>query len=381
MRNEKPKAYIVFHGRFPSEKAASLFVAEHAHALTPHRSVTVLVPRRHDAHKLASQGSYTVDPEISVVRLATIDLFSVPWLGPLSFWLSSVVFAFGAYLFLVRHAREGDVVFANDLIPGLAAVLASRGVVYEVHDYPERWKCAYRFLFSRTRLVIATNEWKASELKKDFPEIGERILMERNGVNLSLFTPRSMQEARKELGLASDQEIAVYTGHLYAWKGVDTLLSAAKRMPDVQCYFVGGTPADVAAHTRAWKDVPNIHFVGHVPHAKVPLWQSAANVLVLPNTGTQDISTKYTSPMKLFEYMASGRPIVASNLPSIVEVIGTDLAYFFTPDSVESLVATLNSALMDGAEAGRRASKARERSEYHTWEKRAQRIIQKLSIL
>lgn len=378
MTNNKPKAYIVFHGRFPSEKAASLFVAEHAHALTLHRSVTVLVPRRHDAHKLASQGSYIVDPEVSVVRLATIDLFSVPCLGPLSFWLSSAVFAFSTYMFLAKHEREGDVVFANDLIPGLAAVLASRGVVYEVHDYPEKWKWAYRFLFSRAKLVISTNEWKASELKKDFPGIGERILMERNGVNLSLFAPRSKQEARKELGLASDQEIAVYTGHLYTWKGVNTLLSAAKRMPDVQFYLVGGTPDDVAKHTRAWKDVPNIHFVGHVPHAMVPLWQSAADVLVLPNTGTQDISTKYTSPMKLFEYMASGRPIVASDLPSIREVLPEDSGFYCAADNPRELAAAIRKVIDGPDEARLRADRAVDLVRAYAWEARARRIANQL---
>lgn len=381
MTKRIPKAFIVFHGRFPSEKAASLFVAEHAHALTLHRSVTVLVPRRHDAHKLVSKGSYVVDPSVCIVRIPTIDIFSASWLGPLPFLLSSVVFAIGAYAFLVWHARKGDIVFANDLIPGLAAVLASQGVVYEVHDYPEKWKGAYQFLFSKVKLVIATNNWKANELKKDFPEVSERILMERNGVNMTLFAPKSMLAARKELGLESDQVVAVYTGHLYAWKGVNTLLGAAKNMPDVQFYFVGGTPDDVDAHTRVWGDNSNIHFIGHVPHAQAALWQSAANVLVLPNTGTQDISTKYTSPMKLFEYMASNRPIVASNLPSVVEVIGTDLAYFFTPDDVESLVESLRSALAGGTEAQQRANAARTRVEQYTWDKREERIMKRFSML
>jgi glycosyltransferase involved in cell wall biosynthesis len=381
MTSPLPSAFILFHGRFPSEKAASLFVAEHARALATHRKVTLIVPNRHDTNKHVSDASYEVSSEISVVRLPTIDLFSISGLGPIPFLLSSVIFSFGAYVYLSIHARKGSVVFANDLIPGLAAVLASKDVVYEVHDYPEHWKFLYRFLFSRVHLIISTNAWKTRELSAEFPAVTERILMERNGVNLSLFSPRTMETSRTQLGLDQHKTIAVYTGHLYAWKGVDTLLAAAKRMPRVAFYFVGGTAEAVASHTKEWGENQNIHFVGHVPHSLVPVWQSAANVLVLPNTGTQAISINYTSPMKLFEYMASGRPIVASNLPSIAEVIGDDQAYFFTPDDAESLVATIETVLTDTQEAERRAVRARERAEYHTWEKRAQRIIQKLSIL
>lgn len=356
-------------------------MAEHAQALAAHCRVTIVVPRRLDKHKLVSDGSYTIPPEITVVRLPTIDVFSVTWLGPVSFFLSSAVFSFMAYLFLSKNAQRGSVVFANDLIPGLAAVLASRGVVYEVHDYPERWKFLYQFLFSKARLIIATNEWKMHELLKDFPVLRGRVLMERNGVNLSLFASRTREESRAQLALPQNQTIAVYTGHLYAWKGVDTLLAAAKEMPQIDFYFVGGTAEHVSQYRAVWGEVKNIHFVGHVPHSLVPVWQSAANVLVLPNTGREDISTKYTSPMKLFEYMASGRPVVASNLPSIVEVIGDDLAYFFVPDDVESLVTTLTVALNDGAEVQQRTRAARARVEHHSWEKRAERIIEKLSKL
>ncbi len=381
MTTRTPHFFIVFHGRFPSEKAASLFVIEHATALSAHGNVTIIVPSRFDKHKEKNETIYAIPLDITVHRLPTIDLFSVSWLGGLPFFLSTLVFSFATYVFLSFHARKGDIIFANDLVPGIAAVLASSDVVYEVHDYPEHWKFLYRFLFSRTKLVIATNEWKACELRLDFPVAGDRIFMERNGVNLSLFSPKSLQEARKELGLMQDQTIAVYTGHLYGWKGVDTLLAAARELPKVEFFFIGGTADAVTLYTRTWRENKNIHFVGHVPHKLVPIWQSAANVLVLPNTGTQDISAKYTSPMKLFEYMASNRPIVASNLPSVVEVIGTDLAYFYTPDDVESLVESLRSALTGGTEAQQRANAARARVEQYTWDKREERIMKRFSML
>ncbi|MSU73604.1 glycosyltransferase, partial [Candidatus Kaiserbacteria bacterium] len=118
--------------------------------------------------------------------------------------------------------------------------------------------------------------------------------------------------------------------------------------------------------------------VGHVPHAMVPLWQSAADVLVLPNTGTQDISTKYTSPMKLFEYMASGRPIVASDLPSIREVLPEDSGFYCAADNPRELAAAIRKVIDGPDEARLRADRAVDLVRAYAWEARARRIANQL---
>jgi glycosyltransferase involved in cell wall biosynthesis len=108
----------------------------------------------------------------------------------------------------------------------------------------------------------------------------------------------------------------------------------------------------------------------------MPLWQKAADVLVLPNTAKEEISARYTSPMKLFEYMASGTPVVASRLPSIVELTGEQRATLVEPDDPQALASGIKSVLA-GGEA--RSAHALAWVRDHAWQERAVRILHSLS--
>ena len=117
----------------------------------------------------------------------------------------------------------------------------------------------------------------------------------------------------------------VYAGHLYPWKGVETLLDALHLLPGVQATVIGGHPGepdlkrlqDRAAQLGVGD---RVRFTGLVEPPRVASLLGEADVLVLPNVQTT-ISAAYTSPLKLFEYMAAGRPIVASDLPALREVV------------------------------------------------------------
>jgi glycosyltransferase involved in cell wall biosynthesis len=107
---------------------------------------------------------------------------------------------------------------------------------------------------------------------------------------------------------------------------------------------------------------------------RIPLYLRAADVLVVPNTAKEDISRLYTSPMKLFEYMASGTPIVASDLPSIREIVDDSIVSFFAPDDPASLAETIGRVLYNYPEAEAKARLARERVKPYSWKRRAEAI-------
>jgi len=101
----------------------------------------------------------------------------------------------------------------------------------------------------------------------------------------------------------------------------------------------------------------------------------AADALVLPNSAKAKISSHYTSPLKLFEYMASRRPIVASDLPSLREVLRDgENAVLVKPDNPRALAEGIERALSDAELAARIGRQAREDVEQYTWEKRAVNI-------
>jgi glycosyltransferase involved in cell wall biosynthesis len=189
----------------------------------------------------------------------------------------------------------------------------------------------------------------------------------------------SKEALRRELNLPLKKKIAMYTGHFYQWKGVEVLVQAASQLdPDIDVYLVGGKEADIqrlkeSTARVSWAKIKMIPFQ---PPSLAPKYQQAADVLVVPNIRASDDSSYYTSPLKLFQYMAAGRPIVASDLLSLRTVLNTETAYLVRPDDPQALAQGIRDALSDDQEAARRSKRAQEEVKQYTWEKRAERILQ-----
>jgi glycosyltransferase involved in cell wall biosynthesis len=170
-----------------------------------------------------------------------------------------------------------------------------------------------------------------------------------------------------------------YAGHLYPWKGVDLVIEVIAALTDTRGLIIGGHPgeADLAriqelARERGCAD--RIVFTGLLPPGDARRRMRDADVLVLPNP-TSAISNRFTSPLKLFDYMAAGRPIVASDLPSIREVLANDdTAVLVEPGSVPALIAGVRRIRSDRPLAARLARRASEEVRRYTWTERARRL-------
>ncbi|HUD03997.1 MAG TPA: glycosyltransferase family 4 protein [Candidatus Paceibacterota bacterium] len=198
-----------------------------------------------------------------------------------------------------------------------------------------------------------------------------------DGVDIKQFDIKeNKDEARTRLGFNKEEKIVLYTGHLYSWKGTDTLAEAAQSLPkDVMIYFVGGTENDILSFKKKYRETGNIRILGRKPHHEIPLYMRAADILVIPNSSKQDISRLYTSPMKLFEYMASGAPIVASDLPSLREILNESDAFFFVPDDAKDLLRAIVGVFADQRQALKKAALASEEVKEYSWQKRAKDIL------
>jgi glycosyltransferase involved in cell wall biosynthesis len=202
-----------------------------------------------------------------------------------------------------------------------------------------------------------------------------------DGVDLEQFQITDTKEsARAKLGLPQEAKLVVYTGHLYSWKGADTLADAASTLErGTLVLFVGGTENDVELFKGKYGEKGNVMILGNKPHDSIPLYLRAADVLALPNSGKEKISQLYTSPMKLFEYMASGTPIVASDLPSLREVLNDKNAVLVPPDSPMELARGLKELLADSGNASVLARQALGDVEQYDWKKRAGGILSYIS--
>ena len=170
-----------------------------------------------------------------------------------------------------------------------------------------------------------------------------------------------------------------YAGHLYPWKGVDVFVQALAKAPGVRGLIVGGHPAEadlgrVRGLVRDLDLTSRVEITGLVAPGEVVQRLSQADILVLPNTASA-ISERYTSPLKLFEYLTLGRPIVASDLPAIREILEDGrTALLVAPGDAAALAAAFERLAADASLAGRLGASALALAPSYTWEARAARL-------
>ncbi|HIP89995.1 MAG TPA: glycosyltransferase [Candidatus Nanopusillus sp.] len=204
----------------------------------------------------------------------------------------------------------------------------------------------------------------------------DRVHVLHDGVDLNKFNiDLSRERAREILDLPRDKIIVSYTGSLQNWKGYETFLRSYKYLKnrDVIYLLVGGSKEQIKKLRERYS---NIVFVPFVDHGKIPLYLKSSDILVIPNSSKYTISVKYTSPLKLFEYMASKRPIVASDLPSIREIVSEDEVLFFKPEDEKDLADKIDLLIEDKDLQIKLSNNAFKKVQNFTWEKRAKRILE-----
>lgn len=168
----------------------------------------------------------------------------------------------------------------------------------------------------------------------------------------------------------------IYAGSLHPWKGVETLVQAMVYLPGRSLKVLGGSAEEVGklkGLARNWGVDDRCDFLGRVPAAEVERHLETARIGVVPNH-THAIGTRFTSPLKLFEYLAAGRPVAASDLPSLREVLDESVAAFAPPESPRSLAVAIGRLLKDEKALTKMSEAARKKAENYSWHRRAERI-------
>lgn len=362
----------------PTEKAHGIQIASMCAAFASQGvSVELVLPKRHNKNRKVSDlfAYYDIPRTFSVRALPIFDLTRFAFIfGRFAFALLPRSFARVAR----ADARKNpaDLYYVRD--EHVFRLFAETGlpVVFEIHtmmNRPERFKEA----FLRSIAIVAITHGLRDELvERGVPP--EKIIVAPDGVDLKRFAPGVPKEdARKTLSLPPKERIALYTGQLFPWKGVDTLIEAATHLKENEVVLIvgGGAGRERELQRRAKKIRARVRFAGQVPHQKIPLYLAAADCVVVPTSGKEKIGRSHTSPLKLFEAMAMGKAIVASNIPSLCEVVDSKTALFFPADNATALGETLSSILTDPLRAAKLGSNAKDAISSYDWNARARYIM------
>ena len=355
--------------RIPSERAHSIQIVKTCEALgaMPDVSLALVAPRRRGRAGNDVFLYHHLKKTFEIRYLPTID--TVAW-GRLGFWLHQLLFAKLSVLWLLYHRPE--VVYGRDEAILWFVQLFGFRVVWESHQGSLNW-FARKLISEQTRIVVISEGLRQHYLKNGVP--AEQVCVAHDGVDLGEFqTTETKEMARARLGLSASAQVALYIGSLDEWKGWRTLARSASHLRTCAVVIIGGTPLQVE---EAKAEFPSVIFLGARPYGELAANQQAADVLVIPNTNTNKLSSTFTSPLKVFAHMASGIPIVASDVPSIREVMDATVATLVVQDDPEALACGIAEAL--APEAITKAVFAQEQVARYTWIERAKHITAFLS--
>jgi len=290
---------------------------------------------------------------------------------------------------VAARSTRPDLIYSRDLAVAVAAAALRAPAAYEVHQLPgpqTRRAISWMARRHQPRIVALTPYIRDAYLEEGFD--ASRIAVEGDAVDPAPYRDLpSPSDARARLGLPPDRAIVGYAGRFHMFeeeKGLPELVRAMAHVPSVEgreplLVCVGGPLDLVAGYNEVARaaGVPQgrLRFLDRVPNAEVPLWLRAFDVGVMPYPANRHFALAL-SPLKMFEYMAAGTPIVATDLPS-TRLVLTDgaNARLVAPDDPRAMGEGIASLLADPALAKRLATRAQEDVDGLTWEARARRIL------
>jgi glycosyltransferase involved in cell wall biosynthesis len=277
--------------------------------------------------------------------------------------------------------QKTKIIYTRQLEAAMLASFLHQGFILELHtDLIDRLD---RFFFERIKkssyfllLVLISGYLKKRFLKYGFDK--DRIRVLPDGVDTDMFKEIKVREnSKKRVG---------YGGHLFKGRGIELIERLAEDMPDIDFYLWGGTDELIDLWKKKTKDIDNIFFKGHVDSRTLAEELAKCDVLIMPYQrevavyGNKGNTVMWMSPMKMFEYMATARPVVASDLPVIREILQDNYnAILVDHDDIKGWVTAINILINDpglASSIGRNARK--DAINKYTWNRRVEKILEVL---
>lgn len=373
------KIIYIANARIPTEKAHGYQIIKTIETLAlAGAEVKLLLSKRSNNIKRGIFDFYGVEPIFKVIPAPNF-LGFLEKIWP-EFYFILQRFFFAIYAFIYGLFFKADVIYSREITICYLLSLFGKNVIFEDHEPKKTWRWLYVHFIKviGKKVIVAVN---LKELYEKFGVKKETFIFVPNGVDLKEFDSVQADKNiwQREFGLAPDDKIVLYTGHFYKWKGVDTLVKSAKYLdPQVKVAMIGGLPENQAEVKKMITELnlKNIFLHNFIEHKELIKFIKSADVLILPNTAKEERSSIYTTPIKLFESLASGVPLIASNLPSFKNYLSDgENAILFRADDPDDLAKKIK-YLINNPQIGKAvAEQALKQAVKYSWNKRAEKIL------
>ncbi|MCK5017823.1 MAG: glycosyltransferase [Candidatus Peribacteraceae bacterium] len=383
------KIAYISHSRFPTEKAHGKQIAEVCSALSElGHEVTLICPRLKNNIFESAFEYYNIPDNYDVRFLHHFD-------GTTHFWVPGIL-RFAITMFFYKRAlkrflslHKFDLLYARSslLLPQL--VESNIPVIAELHIIPNRFLNRFVFALNKCVLVVSLT----TPMRDALISLGvdkEKVIVEGDGVLLNRFTAlENAQSIREYYGLPKNKKILGYVGSLVTRntieKGVIEILEAIsvlEKQGMAICGFIVGGPKDwklkYMKHARSLGlSDENVIFADRVPVSKVSSLLHACDVLVYPAPASlHPYFMRDTSPLKMFEYLASGKEIVCADIPPLRDVVSEESVSLFSPGDSTGMASAISKVFFqDISVSDSKKKKRAELAKWYNWKNRMERII------
>jgi glycosyltransferase involved in cell wall biosynthesis len=375
--------------RLPTERAHGHQVAQVCDALTTlGHEVHIFVPFRKNPVTQDLASYYGISPAIQLHTLGTFDPIASVLPGVSKLWVLNALLR--RELKRALPGKSFDLVYTRS--PALLPVLENIGlpVILELHQTPRLGRRAFVKRCNRCALVACLTSLMRDELVRLGVD-ASRIVVAPDGVDGALFgKERDAVKAKEKFGMDPAVPVIGYAGQLESMgrsKGIPELLRAAevlaKEGMKFQLCIVGGPEAVQRRFEDGLSMVlkPYVHFIGFQKREDMPVFLAACDILVYPAPNSMHpYYQRDTSPLKVFEYLLAGRPIVAAALPPLRDVLDANIAWLVKPGDDQEMAAALREILDQPEVAAKKAVAAKRYGARYTWDLRMRNVLEAASL-